>query len=184
MDKPVVTGRPSLLARLLRPKILVSLSAVMVIAILVALAIPYIPWTSSGTIRFPVRVFVFDATQRTPIAEAKVTVFRSPPVLGPNSLGQEGRTYRPDGAAAVDDVVSAATDSDGMAVIDFRFHTSANNSRPLPEAHTRWAWVEVQADGYGTVVVPVRHDSMPTAEMRKLGELLVPVGLVLIEPQK
>jgi hypothetical protein len=154
------------------------------LAILVVIAIPYIPWASNGTIRFPVRVFVFDATQRTPIAEAKVAVFRSPPVLGPNSVSQEGRSYRADQIEPVTDAVHGTTDTDGMAVLEFEFATSANNTRPASEAHTRWAWVEVSANGYGTVVVPVRHDSTKTADMQKQGELLVPVGLVAIESKK
>ena len=43
------------------------------------------------------------------------------------------------------------------------------------------AWVVVVAEGYGTVVVPVRHDSMPTEKLREKKELFVPIGLVPTE---
>jgi len=41
-------------------------------------------------------------------------------------------------------------------------------------------WVHVQADGYGGIVVPVRHKSQPTAKLREMKELLVPVALMPI----
>lgn len=184
MNKLPVDTQRSFLARWLWPTRIGCLLIVITIAILVVIVIPYIPWASSGTIRFPVRVFVFDATQRTPISEATVAVFQSPPVLGPNSLASDDRPFRAEHVRLIADAVHGTTGTDGMAVLEFEFKTSANNTRPSPHAHTRWAWVEVHAAGYGTVVVPVRHDSMKTADMRKLGELLVPVGLVAIEPKK
>lgn len=161
-----------------RAKLVVSLIVVTLFAIAVIIVLPNLPWSTSGEIHVPVRIFVFDATRRLPIAAAKVAVFRSPPVLGPNSLAADDRDYRPNPAAPIADTVRSTTGADGMAVIEFDFKTSANNRRPQAQAHTRWVWLEIYAEGYGTVVIPVRHDSTPIAELRKQGELLVPVGLV------
>lgn len=70
---------------------------------------------------------------------------------------------------------------DGTAVVHYRFSTGANYKRPEPHAHLLFAWVVVAAHRYGTVVVPVRHDSMPTAKLREQKELFVPIGLVPAE---
>ncbi len=177
MNEPLPKSHPRFMARLMRPLLIGLLIVIALMAILVVIVFPMIPWASSGSIRFPVRVFVFDATLRTPISEADVAVFNSPPVLGANSLSSEGRIYRADRFELSTDSVRSVTGTDGMAVLDFEFRTSANNTRPAPEVHTRWAWVEVHADGYGTVVIPVRHDSMKADDLQKFGELLVPVGL-------
>lgn len=175
MNEPQVAPPSRFFARL-RPGRMFWLLCLALVALLVVYVIPLIPWATNGTFSCPVRVFAFDATQRTPIAKATVSVFRSPPVLGPNSLAAEGRNYRAERVEQPADAVHGTTDSDGMAVVNFEFQTSANNTRPAPEAHTRWVWVEVHAEGYGTTIVPVRHDSTKIADIQKLGELLVPVG--------
>jgi hypothetical protein len=73
---------------------------------------------------------------------------------------------------------AAITASDGCAVLNNRFRTSTSSRRPTPHMHLGWAWVEVRAEGYGGAVVPVRHESRPTADVLQEPELLVPIGLL------
>jgi hypothetical protein len=72
------------------------------------------------------------------------------------------------------DFVTAAN---GIAVVPFKFYTNASNKNPITRAHTSYAWVIVHAEGYGGTVVPVRHESTPTKQLREQG-LMVPVGLI------
>jgi hypothetical protein len=153
------------------------LVVIAIVAVIVALVLPPVKWAASGSIRFPVRVLVFDAVRGIPIENAHVGIFRAPPLLDLKFLAGEPDTYDPKKFVRDDDV--GTTDASGSVVIDYEFRTGANHERPTSHAHLRWAWVHVQADGYGGVVVPVRHESLPTKTLREQKELLVPVGLTL-----
>ena len=152
------------------------LVVIAIVAVVILLLIPAVKWAADGDIRFPVRVFVFDAAHGTPIANAQVGVFRAPSRPDVRSLEAGRDSYDP--KIRVRDSDSGTTDAGGAVVINNEFTTGANYLRPTMYAHLRGTWVHVQADGYGGVVVPVRHDSLPTATLREQKELLVPVGLM------
>ena len=158
------------------------LVALAIIAALAALIRPGMQWASSGSIRVPVRVFVFDATHGMPIADARVAIFRAPPLFGSNSLEDHRNRYNPTSFDQMSPVGEGfgkgTTEADGTVVIEYDFRTGASHRRPEPHAHLEYAWVHIHAVGLGGVVVPVRHESQPTATMRKQKELLVPVGLI------
>ncbi|MGQ0634281.1 MAG: hypothetical protein ACT4QC_06710 [Planctomycetaceae bacterium] len=122
------------------------------------------------------RVVVFDAARSKPISNAHVAIFHAPPLLDLTSLETERDLYDPN--SHVRDGDSATTDANGMAVIEYEFRTGANHERPTMYAKVGRAWVHVQAAGYGGVVVPVRHESLPTKTLHEMKELLVPVGLM------
>ena len=42
-------------------------------------------------------------------------------------------------------------------------------------------WVQVEADGFGGVAVPVGYDERPTSEMRKDKQIIVSIGLIPIK---
>jgi len=150
-----------------------------IIAVVVALIVPAGKWAASGDIRFPVRVFVFDAAHGTPIANARVGIFWAGPWHPSKRLDEQPDQYDP--RRRVREEFSGVTVTDGTVVINYEFRTGANYVRPTMYAHVNFAWVHVQADGYGGVVVPVRHDSLPTSTLREQKELIVPVGLMPVE---
>jgi hypothetical protein len=164
-----------------RPTVVEALVAVTVISAISGLLFSSVQWASSGSIRFPVRVLVFDATTGLPLADAHVAVFRAPPVLGSKSLEESPHRYDPRNLDRVARVWRGVTAGDGTVVIMCELSTGASNRRPAPYAHVRSAWVHAQADGFGGVVVPVRHESISTATMREMQELFVPVGLTPTE---
>ncbi len=162
-----------------RPTIIESLLVIAIILLLTAALLPGLKWASSGEIRFPVRVLVFDAIRGMPIANADVKFFRAPPLTDSKSLEAYRDRFDPKTRNSSGD--RSVTDADGAVVIDFKFTTGANHERPTPHAHVRYAWVHVQAEGFGGVVVPVRQDSMSTASLREQKELLVTVGLIPVK---
>lgn len=146
---------------------------------LVVLIIPSVEWASSGSLRVPVRVFVFDAAHAVPISNARVTIFRGPLPSTQMDIKSIGDRV-PDelsGRLPRDRVVF--TGSDGMAVVHHEFRTGASHRRPESHAHTQSVWIVVVTRQHGTVVVPIRHDSMPTSKLREQQELFVPIGLML-----
>lgn len=159
----------------IRQNLIKILTLVAIVAVLVALILPATKWAASGNIRFPVRVFVFDAAHGSPIANAHVGIFWAPSRPDVKSLADGRDSYDPENR--IREGESGTTDSGGTVVINYNFTTGANHERPTMYAHLRVAWVHVHAEGYGGVVVPVRHDSLPTAILRKQKELLVPIGM-------
>lgn len=147
-------------------------------AILIALIIPSVEWAADGSMRFPVRVLVFDATSGMPIANAGVTVFRAPPLADWNPLEKNRDRYNPRNLDRMPASASGTTGADGAVVMDTGFETGASHKRPTSHAKVSWIWVYVHAEGYGAVVVPARHDSQPVAQLKEQKELLVPIGLV------
>lgn len=188
---PKLSGRSSIVnvvrgylntfhSKLRCPTLIEALVLVVFAVILVALFVPGTQWASSGTIRFPVRVFVFDVEQQLPISGANVAIFRALPTVSPESLSdpdQGLRQYRADNAGPLHYVARGTTNADGACVIEYEFRTGASHHRPARHAHTNWSWVEIKAEGFSTVVVPVRHVSMPTKVMREQTDLYVPIGL-------
>lgn len=167
--------------RLRRLTLIEWLMIVTILAILAALLLPPVQWVSDGDIRIPVRVFVFDAKAAKPLSQAHVIIFRAPPLTDAKLLSEFPERYDPAQPERLYGVFEGATGADGMAVIESTFSVSASHRNPVPQAHTSWAWVAVQAKGYGSVVVPVSYESQPTAELRKRGELPVTVGLLPTE---
>ncbi len=167
-------------SRLRCPSLIEALVIIIFTAFFVALIVPGTQWASSGSIRYPVRVFVFDVEQRLPIGGANVAIFRASPTVSPESLAdpdQGLRQYRADNSGPFHYVARGTTGAEGTCVIEYEFRTGANHQRPTRHAHTNYAWIEVKAEEYGTVVVPVRHASMPTKVLREQAELFVPIGL-------
>lgn len=160
-----------------RPTLIEILLAIAIVAVLVALIVPATKWASSGSLRFPVRVIVFDARQSTPIANADVAIFRAPPLPHPNALAENRGRFDPEESALRSDIRRGSTGADGAAVVEYEFRTGATHERPTPYAPLRWVWVAVRAEGYGAVVVPVRHEPQPVETLRDQGEFVVPVGL-------
>ncbi len=160
-----------------RPTLIEGLVVMAIICVAVALLLPPVQWASSGDITVPVRVIVFDAAQGTPISGAQVLVVRSPPTEVPSFMTdlQERVPHR---IADYPEDRRSVTDSSGQAIIQYSFRTGAGNQHPIPSAHLSFYWGSVLAPGYGGSVTPVRYESVPTAELRKRGELVVPVGLL------
>ncbi|HUG69662.1 MAG TPA: hypothetical protein VMM76_18065 [Pirellulaceae bacterium] len=161
-----------------RPTLIEILVVIAFISVVVALVLPPVKWASTGDIRFPVRVLVFDATRASPIADARVGIVRAMPLDGVESLEHNREVFSPTIFDWVRLEHHGTTGDDGCVVIEYEFGTGAGHDRPTPHAHLRWAWVVVAANGYGGVVIPVRHDSLPIGTLREQKELLVPVGLM------
>ena len=156
--------------RLKRVTLIELLTVTAVIAVLIAIFLPPAKWASSGTITVPVRVLVFDPVHEKPVANAHVTIIRSPPLRDLDDL-QSIKEQLPTELPSV-------TSESGAVVINYEFRTGASQVRPKPWAHLTWAWIVVKADGYGGVVVPVRYESQTTSDVRENGELLVTIGLL------
>ncbi len=165
--------------QLRKPTLVELLVLIAGIGVVVALLLPVPQWASSGSIRFPVRVLVFDAVHGKPIANARVGIFGAAPLTDFKSLEEGNDEYDP--KVRVRDENRGTTDADGAVVIDYEFTTGANYQRPTPNAHLRRAWVHVEAEGYGGIVVPVRYESQPVATLRTRKDLVVSVGLIPVE---
>lgn len=167
-----------------RPTRVECVVVVAIITVLIALLLPTVQWASSGSIRFPVRVFVFDATRGMPLADAQVAIFRAPFMSNANSLKDYRDRYDVRNVNQIptqDGFGKGVTGTDGTTVIEFDFRTGASHQHPEAQAHLANAWVCVRVKGFGGVVVPVRQDPQPTATMRKQNELFVPIGLTPAE---
>lgn len=151
---------------------------VAILAVLVALLTPETKWASSGDLRLPVKVFVFDANQYKPIPDAKVTVFRAFPVGDQASLVRWQDQFKIGPISELPHQFWTTTDAQGIAVIDYEFRTGASHKRPVTHAHVNFTWVRVEADGFGGAAIPVRHDSQPSSALKQKGEVLVQVGLI------
>ncbi len=151
---------------------------VAILAVLIALLTPATKWASSGDLRLPVKVFVFDAIQCTPISNAKVTVFRATPVGDSASLAEWQDHFKIGPISELPHQFWATTDAQGIAVVDYEFRTGASHKRPVTHAHVNFAWVRVEADGFGGAAIPVRHESQPSSVLKQQGEILVQIGLI------
>lgn len=150
---------------------------VVILAVLYALFSPKPTWVSDGTIRIPVRVFVFNATNRRPISNAECAVFHASPILDASSLTKDHPVFNNVPMKEWPQSCRGTTDETGSAAIEYTFRTSASNKHPNSRAHLMNEWVRVEADGFGGVAVPVGYDEGPASEMRKDGEFVVSIGL-------
>lgn len=152
-----------------RPTLTEFLVVITITLILIALILPSVKWASSGSIQLPVRIVVFDAARARPIVGAKVAILWAPPLVGERTI-EEYRDRFPDD-------LFEDLGAEGTVVVDHEFRTGGSHRRPA-HAHLRWYWVMVVAEGYNGVVIPVRHESQPTAFLRDQKELLVTIGLM------
>lgn len=146
-----------------------------VAAIMVAMFVPGTKWASSGAVTIPVDVLVFDPQAAAPIEGALVAIVWAPPATGEFEVAK----YQSDlseGFSAIEEIGSR-TNREGVATIPHEFRTGANHERPASYAHTRWYWLLVAAEGYGSVAVPLRYESMVTKELKTQGRLPAYVGL-------
>jgi hypothetical protein len=164
-------------ARLRPPTLVELLTVIAILSVLVTLLIQPVKWASSGSIDLKVRVFVFDAVKGKPISGARVGILNAPAVRNQREFDDYGKalTLRLDDLSETD---RSVTDEDGMATLEYRFHTGANYERPVTHVHLPSRWVLVEAAGYSGVFVPVRYESEPVGPVRKAGELPVMIGLV------
>lgn len=159
-----------------RPKTLLEwLILVAVVAILVAIILPGAKWASSGELNVPVVVTVFDATTIMPISKAVVGIVRAPVVE--ELLSNEYCENVTLGAARLREF-GTITNESGKATIVQTFDTGANHNRPVSHAHTASHWVLATAEGYGTVAIPLRYQSIETKKLMSQGHLPAFVGLV------
>lgn len=150
---------------------------VVICAVLYAILAEKPKWVSDGTIRIPVRVFVFDVTNRRPISNAECLVFRAGPILDASSLTKDNPVLDNAPMKEWPESCRGTTDETGSTAIEHTFGTSASYTHPYTRAHLMNAWVRVAADGFGGVVVPVGYDEGRTSELRKEGEIVVSIGL-------
>lgn len=172
-----MTAPSRIVSRLRSLTLIQCLAVAAVVTAIAALVSPATEWASSGSIRIPVRVVIFDAAKGDPIAGAAVAVFRALPAEGqadiPEPMSEDFMTSRNLRGRAV-------TGHDGTAVVDIEFRTGASRESPTPKAHLRWEWVVASAEDYGTTMVPVRYEPVPTKTLRDQKQLLAVVGLTRI----
>jgi hypothetical protein len=151
------------------------LAVAAIVAVLIAVLMPSTRWAASGSIRLPIRVVVFDAARQRPIEGAEVSIFRS-------IAARDSQSFPPLDAEAPslirNDGHRSVTGRDGAAVIDHEFPTSASDRFPTTKAHLAWEWVLVSSKGHGTVLTPLRYESIPTKTLRDQKELLVLIGMM------
>jgi hypothetical protein len=138
-------------------------------------------WASSGKVLVPVRVIVFDATTHKPIQGASVRV------VWPRATLQEvaetlGNVLPEDRFSQTTDPVSTA--ADGSAVFHIVIGSGASWKNRYGIVFTDYNWVMVQASGYGTVLVPLRHEPTPRKWLREQEFLPVYVGVSRTDGQQ
>jgi hypothetical protein len=166
------------ISKVLELSLIEWLILVMILAIVIALTLPGPQWASSGTIEMPVRIVVFDAKTTLPISDADVAIFRAPPATGNFDLAEYRDPIANTLAAMERDDLGKKTDSNGSATIVFEFRTGASHVHTESRAHTSWYWVIVSADGYGSAVLPLRYETLPTKVLREQEFLPAYVGLI------
>ena len=166
------------------------LVVVAIVAVLVALVVPETKWAADGSIDIPVRVHVFDAETMRPIQGARVAVVRGPVALEGASLGEHQDDFSRAWATILDGQHGDTTSADGIATIDYSFHTSASYKtsesirNPTMRAHVRSHWIFVASEFHDRVAVPLRYQSIPTKSLREEGVLPAFVGLVRRESEE
>lgn len=147
-----------------------------VVAFFVAILIPRTKWASSGSVTIPVDVVVFDVHSATPIEGALVAIVLALPATDEFEL-HEYQDRLSNGFSAIQDI-GVQTDLFGLATIDQEFRTGASHERQDSHAHTRWYWLLVEAENFGSVAIPLRYESMSTQSI--IGDYRLPayVGLV------
>lgn len=154
---------------------------VVILAVLFALLSVKPQWVSGGTIQIPVRVFVFDPINRRPIPNADCAIFHASPILDASSLTKDHPVFDNVSMKEWPQSCRGTTDETGFATIEYTFRTSASDRHPNSRAHLMNEWVRVEADGFGSIAVPVGYDEGPASEMRKDGAFVVSIGLFPIK---
>ena len=157
-----------------RPTLVEVLVLIAIVSCVIAILIPQVKWASSGSITVPVWVMVFDAEHDRPIPNARVSIFRAPPLYNLKTLENE---RGPLNAGWAGIPVEGVTDTDGLATIETTFNTGANYEYPEMKAHLNYYWTKIEAEGFGGVVVPVRYESARSKPMRN-GGLRLTIGLL------
>jgi len=157
------------------------LAILAICAVLYAILAATPQWASDGTIRIPVRIFAFDAANHRPIPNAKCLIFRATPVSNASSLTNDHAIFNGQSMNEWPQFCRGTTDATGSTIIEHEFGTSASHEHPNPHAHLMNYSVQVEADGFGGVVVPVGNDERRTSEIRKDGEVVVSIGLLRTE---
>lgn len=166
--------------RIRRPSLLESVVSVLIIVVAILLLLPG-QWVADGSIEVPVRVRVFDAVEARPIRDAQVAIVRAPPAIPNFAIDEYRGRFSREYLDHLQRESPHLTGEDGTVAIRHEFNTSASHKNPEFRAHLAWGWVVVSAEGYGTVVVPVRYESQPTRVLREQGEVFVAVGLMPAE---
>ena len=170
-----MTGTAATVWQRIRPKTLIEWLVIVAIAgVLVALFLEPVTWVSDGSITVPVHIRVFNPVTGTPIQNARVGIVRYWP------LGDQSK-FEPL-EKSLDGIIQNTTNERGSIITNLQFDVTASNRRPIPRAHLSGTWIVVDADGFDKAFVPIRHESLPTAELRTRGEIVVPVGLLKSQP--
>ena len=125
----------------------------------------------------PVKILVFDLDSMTPIAGARIRLFRGMPWFDDNFLDEFKRNFTDHVELNRLNMDSSVTDAAGKAIIDYKFRTGASHTEPNSRAHTSWVWAVVEADGHGATTIQVRSDSTSVSQLRLDQELRIAVGL-------
>lgn len=166
--------------RIRRPSLVEGVVSLLIIVVAIVLLLPG-EWVADGSIEVPVRVRVFDAAAARPIRDAQVAIIRARPPLPEFAIDEYREQFSREYLGRLQQNAPHLTGDDGTVAIRHEFNTSASHKNPEFRAHLAWGWVVVSAEGYGTVVVPVRYESLPTKVIREQGEVFVAVGLMPAE---
>lgn len=153
------------------------------IAILAALLIPPTKWASSGELKVPVHVLIFDAATQQPLPEATVILFRSSPWYDDEDFLKSLGDHSPkDPEEPFWAPVRGITDARGQVIIPFGFKTGANYERPEPYARPNYVWTRIAAKDYGGAIVQVWPHSVATKELKQQKQIRLAVGLLKASP--
>jgi hypothetical protein len=153
---------------------------VLIVVILFTLLWPATESAWSGTRVVPVLVEVFDATTGKPVAGARVSIVRS-------RIPDPKERYKEQFPAEIHDINvdgldHGVTDESGRVRIKHQFRSGGGQHGTVTNSWVflNGGWVCVEADGFGGVVVPVRHEDTRTADVIKNGQfqdVYVVIGL-------
>ena len=157
-----------------------------IIAVSIALLLPPTHWAASGSVEFPVQVFVFDIATGEPVPNAEVAIISGHGLPRAWSFRSSEETLQ---AAKLFTALSehlafapathkCRTDQQGMARILAEVHTSSSDKSPKPHAGPSKCWVVVSAPGFRGVVFPLSQEPVLTSDLRERGGFLVPIGIM------
>jgi hypothetical protein len=146
-------------------------------SILMAILMPEARWASDGSVQLPVQVFVFDLERRVPIENARVMLIRGEQIRDLTTLAAPSNLFPRQPFDPLPPEYGASTDATGSTTIEHQFHTGASHKHPVTRAFLEQVWVQLEANGYGRVAIPIRHESQPVAVLKKQGPIIVQLGL-------
>lgn len=168
-----------------KPSLIEVLILVTVAATLLSILIPPVRWASSGSREVAVRISVFDAETGLPIEGARIelTTHSSPERSVSEGqwprfpAGRDRDDSRNEGRKPSMGGTVAKSAKDGSARVHGTFPTSASHVHPEPHVDLSRGWIIVTSTGYGGAVIPVRHETLPTAVIGHGNEIPVSIGL-------